>query len=89
MLTSARILACGTPHRFALSKAVDDEDRAASKGAVMPEADTSAARQGGSLQSEEGIHTFAQLPRSPAKGSLRIRAVCNQVRKLKVTFLGE
>lgn len=36
---------------------------------------------------EEGIRAFARAPRSPAKGCLRIRAVCNQVTKLKVTFL--
>lgn len=35
----------------------------------------------------EGIRASAQGPRSPAKGCLRIRAVCNQVTKLKVTFL--
>lgn len=36
---------------------------------------------------EEGIRASAQGPGSPAKGCLRIRAVCNQVTKLKVTFL--
>lgn len=35
----------------------------------------------------EGIRASAQGPRSPAKDCLRIRAVCNQVTKLKVTFL--
>lgn len=39
------------------------------------------------LEVKKGIRAFAQGPRSPAKDCLRIRAVRNQVTKLKVTFL--
>lgn len=58
----------------------------------QPQAETNAvskvAGQGGCSRGEEGIHAFARGPWSPAKGCLGIRAGCNQVTKLKVTFLG-